>query len=77
MPGVERQDVERIARTALRELGVEGPERAVVMEDDQPGHWRIEFDGAHGRTRLRVKGGPGTTPQWMREQIFKQYLAQT
>jgi hypothetical protein len=77
MRGVERQDVERIARTALKELGASGPERAVVTEDVQPGHWRIEIDGPNGRTQLRIKGGAGTTPQWIREQIFQQYLAQT
>jgi hypothetical protein len=77
MRDVERQDVERIARTALKELGVSLPERAVVTEDNQPGHWRIEFEGANGHTQLRIKGGAGTTPQWVREQIFQQYLAQT
>ena len=77
MRGVERQDVERIARTALKELGVGNPERAVVTEGDQPGHWRIECHGPNGRTELRVKCGAGTTPQWVREQIFQQYLAQT
>jgi hypothetical protein len=77
MRDVERQDVERIARTALKELGVSGPERAAVIADDRPGHWRIDFDGPNGRTQLRIKGGAGTTPQWIREQIFQQYLAKT
>jgi hypothetical protein len=77
MREVERQDVERIARAALRELGASVPERAEVTEEDQPGHWRIAFDGAHGRAELRIKGGAGTTPQWIREQIVQQYLAQT
>lgn len=77
MRGVERQDVERIARMALKELGASGPERALVTEGDQAGHWRIEFDGPNGRTQLKVKCGAGTTPQWLREQIFQQYLAQT
>ena len=77
MRSVERQDVERIVRTALKELGVSAPERAVVTADDPPGHWRIEFEGANGHTQLRIKGGPGTTPQWVREQVFQQYLAQT
>jgi hypothetical protein len=76
MRGVERQDVERIARAALRELGASGPERAVVVADDRPGHWRIEFDGAHGRAQLRIAGGEGTTAQWVREQVVQQYLAQ-
>lgn len=77
MRGVERQDVERIARKALKELGVSASEQAAVTAADQAGHWRIEFDGPNGRTQLRIKGGPGTTPQWIREQIFQQFLAQT
>jgi hypothetical protein len=74
---VDRQDVERIAHKALKELGVSAAERAAVRADEQPGHWRIDFDGPNGRTQIRVKCGPGTTPQWVREQIFQQYLAQT
>ena len=77
MRHVERQDVERIARMALTELGATGPERAVVTEDALPGQWRIEFEGPNGRTQMRIKGGAGTTAQWVREQIFQQYLAQT
>jgi hypothetical protein len=74
---VERQDVERIAHKALKELGVSAAERAAVTADDRPGHWRIEFEGPHGRALIRIKCGPGTTPQWVREQVFQQYLAQT
>ena len=76
-PTVERQDVERIAHRALKELGVAAAERAAVTAGEQPGHWRIEFDGPQGRALIRIKCGPGTTPQWVREQIFQQYLAQT
>lgn len=77
MRDVERQEVERIARTALKDLGASDPGRVTVSEDDRPGHWRVEVDGAHGRTELRIRGGPGTTPQWIREQVVEQYLAQT
>lgn len=77
MPRVERQDVERIARVALKELGVSSAERAAVAADDQSGNWRIDYDGPNGRSQMRIKCGPGTTAQWVREQIFQQYLAQT
>lgn len=72
---MDRQDVERIARIALKELGVTRAERTVVAPDDQPGHWRIEYEGDTGSAQLRIKCGPGTTAQWVREQIFQQYLA--
>jgi hypothetical protein len=62
---------------ALKELGVTTAERAAVSAEDQPGNWRIDYDGPNGRSQMRIKCGPGTTPQWVREQIFQQYLAQT
>ncbi len=74
---VEKPDVERIAYKALKELGVAAADQATVTAGEQPGHWRIEFEGSHGRAHIRIKCGPGTTPQWVREQIFQQYLAQT
>lgn len=77
MRRVERQDVERIVRVALKELGVTSAERASVAAEDQAGNWRIDYDGPNGRSQMRIKCGPGTTPQWVREQIFQQYLAQT
>ena len=70
---MEQQDVERIARATLKELGVVGVEMAVAPVDGQPGQWRIEIRGSRG---LKIKCGQGTTPQWVREQIFEQYLAQ-
>lgn len=73
---VERQDVERIARAALKELGVSRPEQAVIAPDEQPGHWRIDYQDQSSSGRIRIKCGQGTTPQWVREQIFAQYLAQ-
>ena len=77
MRRVERQDVERIARIALKELGVASAERAGVAAEGQSGNWRIDYDGPNGRSQIRIKCGPGTTPQWVREQVFQQYLAQT
>jgi hypothetical protein len=71
---VEQQDVERIARAALRELGVAGAVLTIVA-DGQPGQWRIDIQGGHGPERLKIKCGRGSSPQWIREQIFEQYLA--
>jgi hypothetical protein len=73
---VDRQDVERIARTALKELGVNQTDRITVGPDVTPGDWRIEYDSGMGARRLRIKCGQGTTPQWVREQIFQQFLNQ-
>jgi hypothetical protein len=69
---VEQQDVERIARAALKELGV-GAELVVAPLEGHPDRWRIDIPGTRG---LTIKGGQGTTPQWVRQQIFEQYLAQ-
>lgn len=73
---MDQQDVERIARTALKELGVTSPDRINVAQDGAPGQWRIDYDGPAGAGHMRIKCGPGTTPQWVREQIFQQFLAQ-
>jgi hypothetical protein len=70
---MEQQDVERIARAALKELGVVGVEMAIAPVDGQPGHWRIDIRGSKG---LTIRCGQGTTAQWVREQIFEQYQAQ-
>lgn len=67
---VDQQDVERIARKALQELGVNASALVVAPLGGQPGVWQIEFDG--GRA-LRIKCGQGSTPQWVREQIFAQF----
>lgn len=70
---MEEQDVERIARAALRELGVSAPDLSIVA-DDRPGHWRIEIRGnVQGPGTLKVKCGKGSTAQWVRSQIFDQY----
>ena len=70
---MEREDVERIARAALKELGVPGADLAIEM-DGQSGHWRINIRGnIDGPNILRVKCGRGSSPQWVRDQIFDQY----
>jgi len=66
--------VERIARATLKELGVSTP-NITVVQDQKPGQWRVEIPGA--RQQLKIKCGQGSTAQWVRAQIFEQYLAQT
>jgi hypothetical protein len=73
---LEQQDLERIARLALRELGLPGVQITVAPSADHPGQWNIEFPGQHGTSRLKIKCGAGSSPQWVRDQIFEQYLAQ-
>jgi hypothetical protein len=72
---VDQHDVERIARAALRELGVNGT--VAIAPEAETGHWRISIQGGHGPGQLRIKCGQGTTAQWVRQQIFEQYNAQT
>lgn len=68
---MDQQDLERIARKALQELGVTATALSVVPAA-QPGVWSIEFGGERA---IKVKCGRGTTPQWVREQIFEQFLS--
>ena len=68
---MDQQDVERIARQALKELGA-APSAVSVKPGDQPGTYRIDFGGANV---LLVRCGPGSTAQWVRNQIVDQYLA--
>ena len=71
---MEQHEVERIARATLKELGVSGPS-VTVTPDAQPGQWRVNIQGGHAH--LRIKCGQGSTAQWVRAQIFEQYLAQS
>jgi hypothetical protein len=68
---VEQQDVERIARRALKELGVTSSDSITVHAGAQPDVWQI----AVGDRTLKIACGRGTTPQWVRQQIVEQYLA--
>jgi len=73
---VEQQDVERIARATLKELGLTKPDLMIMPVEGQPGHWRIDIRGnVNGPGTLRIRCGKGSTPQWVREQIFNQYTA--
>jgi hypothetical protein len=69
---LEQEDLERIARATLKELGVAATAVTIVAED-QPGHWRIDIQGGHGPGRLKIRCGQGSSAQWVRDQIFDQY----
>jgi hypothetical protein len=71
---LEQQDVERIARATMKELGVHGAV-LTITEGAQPGHWRIDIQGGHGPSYLKITCGQGSSAQWVRDQIFEQYLA--
>ena len=66
----EQQDVERIARAVLRELGTGGVDVKVVPEG-RADSWRVSVEGASPAT-LVVRAGRGTTVQFIRQQIFEQ-----
>jgi hypothetical protein len=67
---LDQHEVERIARQALKELGA-GPAALTVEPAGQPGAWRIRF----GDRSLNVRCGEGSTAQWVRSQIFDQFLS--
>lgn len=69
---MEQQDVERIARATLKELGLFAPDLIVQM--DGPGNWRIDIRGnVNGPATLKIRCGQGSSAQWVRTQIFEQY----
>ena len=68
---MEPQDLERIAKGVLRELGAGDPPVTITAEG-QPDRWRIEVGGNDPAT-LRIRAGSGTTAQYVREQIFNQF----
>ena len=73
---VNQADVERITHATLRELGVVDA-IVTVTSEARPGEWRVEIQGGRGREKLRVRCGAGSTAQWVRQQIFEQYTAQS
>jgi hypothetical protein len=68
---MQAQDLERIAKLALRELGV-GNAPVTVTPDSQADRWRIVVGGNDPAT-MTIRAGSGTTPQFVREQIFSQF----
>ena len=67
------QELERIARVALRELGAGDPP-ITIEPDAQADRWRIDVGGKDPLT-LAVRAGHGTSAQFVREQIFNQFAA--
>ena len=68
---MQPQDLERIAKLALRELGVGNPPLTITA-DGQPDRWRLNVGGSDPAT-LTIRAGSGTTPGHIREQIFNQF----
>ena len=71
---MNQDDVERIARTALKDLGADLSKLSVQPVDGRPGQWRIDIRGA-GKP-MTITCGTGSSAQWVREQICEKYLAQ-
>ena len=69
---MEQQDVERIARAALRELGLPKAELSIAPIAGRPGFWDISIRGPQPQS-LTIRCGQGSSPQWVRDQIFDQY----
>ena len=65
------QDLERIAKHALRELGA-GDVSVTVTPAAQRNRWQLAIGGSRPTT-LSIRAGAGTTPQFIRDQIFEQF----
>lgn len=70
---MDAQDLARIAKTALRELGAGEPPITVTRHGSEP-RWRVEVGGSDPVT-LTIRAGTGTTANHVREQIFSQFGA--
>lgn len=71
-PHMDLNDLERIAKVALRELGAGDPPLTVTPADNERDCWRVLVGGPDGLT-LTIRAGAGTTPNYVREQIFAQF----
>jgi hypothetical protein len=70
---MDSQDLERIVKAALRELGAGDPPVA-ISQDTQKDRWRAVVGGSDPLT-LTIRAGAGTSAQFIREQIFDQFAA--
>jgi hypothetical protein len=66
------EDVERIAKAALRELGAGDPPLAISKLENDHDCWRILVTGREPQT-LTIRAGAGTSANFVREQIFTQF----
>lgn len=65
------EDLERIVRHALRELGV-GDVSVKITPDAQADRWHVEIGGGTQGT-ASIRAGAGTSAQFVRDQIFEQF----
>jgi hypothetical protein len=71
---MQTQDLERIAKAALRELGAGDPPLIITADTTQTDRWRVDVGGSDPLT-LNIRAGSGTTAHAVREQIFSQFAA--
>jgi hypothetical protein len=71
---VQRNDLERIARAALRELGVPNADLTLTEDRERPGLWCIDLRGVEQR-QLKIRCSEGTSAQFVREQVFQQFAS--
>ena len=69
---MQPQDIERIARLALRELGA--GDVPVTISPTGPDSFDLMLGGREP-ARLTIRAGTGTTAQFIRQQIFEQFPA--
>ena len=65
------QDVERIAKAVLRELGAGDPPVTISVADGDRDCVKIVIGGQNPHT-LTIRAGTGTSANFVREQIFSQ-----
>lgn len=69
---MQPQDIDRIVRLALRELGV--GDVPVTIAEKSPDQFEVMLGGSAPAT-LMIRAGSGTTSQFVRQQIFDQFPA--
>ena len=69
---MQPQEIERIVRLALRELGV--GDVPVTIAAKSPDSFEVMLGGRAPIT-LVIRAGTGTTSQFVRQQIFEQFPA--
>lgn len=69
---MQPQDIERIARLALRELGA--GDVPITIASSGPDSFQVVLGGNVPAT-LTIRAGTGTTAQFIRQQIFEQFPA--
>jgi hypothetical protein len=65
------EELERIAKHALRELGA-GNVPLTITPESRPDRWRLQIGGSEPVT-ISIRAGAGTSAQFIRDQIFEQF----